>query len=78
VAAERCSSHDFKISTELAAVYFDYFEVAAAAEGPLAIMRRQDAMSRTLTIATEGGAGRWPAYAIRPEQADMRGWPPNQ
>jgi hypothetical protein len=57
VAAERCSSNDFKISTELAAVYSDHFEVAAAAEGPLAIMR-QDAMSRTPTIATEGGAGR--------------------
>ena len=29
---------DFKISTELAAYYFDHFEVPAAAEGPLTIM----------------------------------------
>jgi hypothetical protein len=30
---------DFKISTELAAYYFDHFEVPAAAEGPLTIMK---------------------------------------
>ena len=30
---------DFKISTELAAFYFDHFEVPAAAEGPLTIMK---------------------------------------
>jgi predicted kinase len=29
---------DFQISTELAAFYFDHFEVPAAAEGPLTIM----------------------------------------
>jgi len=29
---------DFKISTELAAFYFDHFEVPAAAEGPLTVM----------------------------------------
>lgn len=30
---------DFKISTELAAFYFDHFEVPTAAEGPLTVMR---------------------------------------
>ena len=30
---------DFKIGTELAAYYFDHFEVPAAAEGPLTIMK---------------------------------------
>jgi predicted kinase len=30
---------DFKISTELAASYFDHFEVPAAAEGPLTVIR---------------------------------------
>jgi predicted kinase len=30
---------DFKISTELAAFYFDHFEVPAAAEGPLTVIR---------------------------------------
>ena len=28
---------DFKISTELAALYFDHFEVPTAAEGPLTV-----------------------------------------
>ena len=30
---------DFKLSTELAAAYFDHFEVPTAAEGPLTIMK---------------------------------------
>jgi predicted kinase len=30
---------DFKLSMELAATYFDHFEVPTAAEGPLAIMK---------------------------------------
>ena len=30
---------DFKISTELAAFYFDHFEVPTAAEGPVTIMK---------------------------------------
>jgi predicted kinase len=30
---------DFKLSTELAAFYFDHFEVPTAAEGPLTILR---------------------------------------
>ena len=30
---------DFKISTELAAFYFDHFEVPSAAEGPLTVIR---------------------------------------
>jgi len=30
---------DFKISPELAAFYFDHFEVPTAAEGPLTVMR---------------------------------------
>jgi hypothetical protein len=30
---------DFKISIELAAFYFDHFEVPSAAEGPLAVIR---------------------------------------
>ena len=30
---------DFKLSTELAALYFDHFEVPAAAEGPLTVIR---------------------------------------
>ena len=30
---------DFKISTELAASYFDHFEVPTAAEGPLTVIR---------------------------------------
>jgi predicted kinase len=30
---------DFKLSTELAAFYFDHFEVPTAAEGPLTIVR---------------------------------------
>jgi hypothetical protein len=29
---------DFKITTELAALYFDHFEVPTAAEGPLIVM----------------------------------------
>jgi len=33
------NSDDFKISTELAAFYFDHFEVPTAAEGPLTVMR---------------------------------------
>jgi predicted kinase len=31
---------DFKISTELAAFYFDHFEVPTEAEGPLTVMKR--------------------------------------
>ena len=30
---------DFTISIELAACYFDHFEVASAAEGPLTVIR---------------------------------------
>jgi len=30
---------DFKVSTELAAFYFDHFEAPTAAEGPLTVMR---------------------------------------
>jgi predicted kinase len=30
---------DFKLSTELAAFYFDHFEVPTAAEGPLTVVR---------------------------------------
>jgi hypothetical protein len=29
---------DFKVSTELAALYFDHFEVPTAAEGPLTVI----------------------------------------
>ena len=36
--AER-DGDDFKISTELAAFYFDHFEVPTEAEGPLTVMR---------------------------------------
>jgi hypothetical protein len=36
--AER-DGDDFKISTELAAFYFDHFEPPTAAEGPLTVIR---------------------------------------
>jgi gluconate kinase len=30
---------DFKLSTDLAASYFDHFEIPSAAEGPLTVIR---------------------------------------
>lgn len=30
---------DFKLSTDLAALYFDYFEIPSTAEGPLTVIR---------------------------------------
>jgi hypothetical protein len=38
-AREAGNSDDFKLSTELAAFYFDDFEVPSAAEGPLTVIR---------------------------------------
>ena len=39
IAARAASGgDDFQISAELAATYFDHFEVPAAAEGPLTIV----------------------------------------
>ena len=54
-ARARRDGDDFKISTELAAHYFDHFEVPAAAEGPLTVIREKP---RTrLSRATTGGRG---------------------
>ena len=38
-AREAGNGDDFKLSTELAAFYFDHFEVPSAAEGPLTAIR---------------------------------------
>jgi predicted kinase len=38
-AREAGNGDDFKLSTELAAFYFDHFEVLSAAEGPLTVIR---------------------------------------
>ena len=38
-AREAGNGDDFKLSTELAAFYFDHFEVPSAAEGPLTVIR---------------------------------------
>jgi predicted kinase len=38
-ARAACGGDDFKISTELAAFYFDHFEVPTAAEGPLTVLK---------------------------------------
>jgi hypothetical protein len=39
--ADRAAGHgdDFQLSTELAAAYFDHFEVPTPDEGPLTVMR---------------------------------------
>ncbi len=47
---------DFRISTELAAFYFDHFEVPTAAEGPLTVIG-PDAVSGTLADDPAGRAG---------------------
>ena len=39
IADRAAGDGDFKISIELAAFYFDHFEVPSAAEGPLTVIR---------------------------------------
>jgi hypothetical protein len=51
---------DFKLSTELAAFYFDHFEVPTAAEGPLTILKLKP-RERDTVSSMSGTTAEWPS-----------------